>query len=360
MYIFKKVCEIESKWIEAGLEPIVVSVNFSRRHLNDINFVEDIRNIADYYKIPKKNLEIELTESTMFNNEEALERVLKELHIAGFTLSMDDFGTGYSSLGLLKNLPVDVIKIDRSFFTDSRFKTRTKTVLGSVMRMAKELGIQTVAEGVETTEHIDLLRDLKCDMVQGYYYAKPMPADELVIDAPAPTPNPQDKQINMTVDMLGEMGEGRLNLGEEMPMAVYRLFQFTMREVLTEKYGEGEMIDAFRQCGKIAGKAFARENLDLNLDFVAFSVQTTEKLRENKIGLLKIEEVNPGTGKAVLSVQEDLDCSGVGNQGRTLYNYDEGFLEGILEEYTGWSYSVIEVACWGTGASGCRFEVWPR
>ncbi len=360
VYIFRKVCEILSKWIADGLEPIVVSVNFSRLHLDDESFVDEIWAIADSFKIPKKYLEIELTESTMFNNEDALERVLKKLHTAGFTLSMDDFGTGYSSLGLLKNLPVDVIKIDRSFFTDSKFKTRTKAVLGNVMRMAKELGIQTVAEGVETTEHVNLLRDLKCDMVQGYYYAKPMPADELDIEASPPVPDPNDKELEFSVGSLGEIKDGRITLGEEMPMSVYRLFQFTMREVLSDKYGEGEMIDVFRSCGKLAGKAFAREHLDLSLAFDEFSKVLHEKLRDYKIGLLNIDSFDEATGKATLTVKEDLDCSGVESRGKTLCNYDEGFIEGILEEYTQRSYTVVEVACWGTGADACRFEVWPK
>ena len=92
-------------------------------------------------------------------------------------MSMDDFGSGYSSLGMLKNLPVDVIKMDRSFFANQRDIERSKIVLGSVIQMASKLGIRTVAEGVEKQEHIDFLRELHCDMVQGYYFSKPMPVN---------------------------------------------------------------------------------------------------------------------------------------------------------------------------------------
>ncbi len=179
MYIFERVCEIINKWMNMGIQPVTVSVNFSRYHLNNPYFVSELCNLADRYGVPHEYLEIELTETAIFDNEELIINVLSNLHNVGFTLSMDDFGTGYSSLGLLKNLPIDVVKMDRGFFMDNYDLTRAKIVLSNVMRMAKELGIHTVAEGVETKENIDLLRELGCDMVQGYYYARPMPEYEL-------------------------------------------------------------------------------------------------------------------------------------------------------------------------------------
>ncbi|MEG1742323.1 MAG: EAL domain-containing protein, partial [Acetivibrio sp.] len=91
---------------------------------------------------------------------------------------MDDFGTGYSSLGMLKNLPADVIKLDRSFFLDQKDTTRSKIVVGSIIEMATALGIHIVAEGVEEKEHIDFLKNLNCDMAQGYYFAKPMKVED--------------------------------------------------------------------------------------------------------------------------------------------------------------------------------------
>ncbi|MEG2295585.1 MAG: EAL domain-containing protein, partial [Oscillospiraceae bacterium] len=118
--------------------------------------------------------EIELTESTMLDNEAILIDVLCKLHQHGFMLSMDDFGSGYSSLGMLKSLPVDTLKLDRTFFTQYTDFERAKIVIESVILMAKKLGICTVAEGVENKAHIDLLSEVGCDIVQGYYYAKPM------------------------------------------------------------------------------------------------------------------------------------------------------------------------------------------
>lgn len=173
-YIFKKVCHIIKEWIQSGIEPVVVSVNFSRLHLGNVNFVKELCEIVDNVGIQRRLLEIEITETVIYDNIETLEILLNELHTAGFSMSMDDFGSGYSSLGMLKNLQVDVIKMDRSFFANQKDVVRSKTVVGSVIQMAAGLGIRTVAEGVEDQEHIDFLRELNCDMVQGYYYAKPM------------------------------------------------------------------------------------------------------------------------------------------------------------------------------------------
>lgn len=177
-YMFEKVCAMLREWLDQGVPCAPVSVNFSRLHLNDPGFVEKLCEIAERYDVPKELLEIELTETTIFDHEEALPGILDRLHDAGFLLSMDDFGIGYSSLGLLKNIPVDTIKIDRSFFMNTPDFKRAKIVLMNVIRMAKELGIKTVAEGIESREYVELLNELGCDMVQGYYFAKPMPDEE--------------------------------------------------------------------------------------------------------------------------------------------------------------------------------------
>ena len=180
LYMMEQVCQKISAWLEQGLTPPVISVNFSRLHLRSDSFVSDLCQIADDHHVPRHLLEVEITESTMLENESVLLAVLNHLHAEGFLISMDDFGSGYSSLGLLKNIPVDVIKIDRSFFLAADDDKRARAVLSNVIHLAKDLQIHTVAEGVEDQTHIDLLRELGCDMVQGYYYAKPMPTDEFV------------------------------------------------------------------------------------------------------------------------------------------------------------------------------------
>lgn len=176
-YILRKVCTILREWMDQGLEPIVISVNFSRLHLRNVNFVKDLCEIVDEYGIERKYIEIELTETVFYDNIQTLEVLLEEMHQAGFTMSMDDFGSGYSSLGVLQNLPVDVIKMDRSFFVNQKDAKRSKAVVSSVIDMAASLGIGIVAEGVEEKVHIDLLRELNCGMVQGYYYEKPVPVE---------------------------------------------------------------------------------------------------------------------------------------------------------------------------------------
>lgn len=173
-YVLRQVCGIIKGWLDDGIEPITVSVNFSRIHLGNENLVKQLCEIVDSFKIDRKYIEIEVTESAIYENIEDLIDLLDDLHIAGFTMSMDDFGSGYSSLGMLQNLKVDVIKLDRSFFINQKDEKRSKTVVGSVIEMASSLGIKIVAEGVEEKEHIELLKELLCDMAQGYYFKKPI------------------------------------------------------------------------------------------------------------------------------------------------------------------------------------------
>lgn len=178
-YMLQHVCAILQDWFARGFATLVVSVNFSRLHLGNPCFVEDLCKVVDSYGVRRQCIEIEITETVIYDNIETLEILLADLHAAGFTMSMDDFGSGYSSLGMLKNLPVDVIKMDRSFFANPKDEARSNVVVGSVIAMAESLGIHTVAEGVETQEQIDLLRKLHCGMAQGYFFEKPMPAQAM-------------------------------------------------------------------------------------------------------------------------------------------------------------------------------------
>lgn len=179
MYMLEAVCITLRNWIDQGITPIPISINFSRLHLRNPNFVSDIAAAVERYRIPPHLIEVELTESAMLDNESLLIRVLEQLHEHGFTLSMDDFGSGYSSLGLLKNLPVDVVKLDKTFLSENRDRERARTVIASMIQMARNLDICTVAEGVETQAQIDLLTELGCDIVQGFYFARPMPLQDL-------------------------------------------------------------------------------------------------------------------------------------------------------------------------------------
>lgn len=181
IYIFEKTCEALRNWIDGGLEPITVSVNFSRLHFSNPTFVEDLVKITDNYDLPHSYLEIEITETAIEENTELFISLVEQIHAKGFLVSMDDFGTGYSSLSLLKNVMLDVIKLDRSFFIEAIDGIRERNIIESVINMAHKLSIVTVAEGVEDQAHIDFLRSVCCDMVQGYCYAKPMPEDEFTV-----------------------------------------------------------------------------------------------------------------------------------------------------------------------------------
>ncbi len=358
-YMFRKACEVIEAWIKEGKEPVTVSVNFSRLHLNNPHFVDDIKKIADGFDIPKKYLEIELTESTMIDNEDALENLVNHLHEAGFKLSMDDFGTGYSSLGLLKNLPVDVIKIDRSFFTNNRYKTRARAVLQSIISMAKALNIHTVAEGVEEQEHIDFLREIGCEQVQGYFYAKPMPAVDFITNHRVVKANKNVIIDDALANKIGDLHLGREEMGLEMPVAMYRLFEFSVREALIQMYGEGEMEKLLMFAGQISGANFTSKYLNLSLPYPEFIKNVRNILVDFKVGFLDIESFDKNTGEFIITVKEDLDCSGMPNISKPLCQYDAGFLAAILSEYTKKTYTAKEIDCWGTGANLCRFEAKP-
>jgi len=154
----------------------------------------------------------------------------------------------------------------------------------------------------------------------------------------------------------GENYLSRENLGQQMPVDIYRLFQYTMRDVLTNRYGKDEMIEIFRDCGRMAGKLFANQFLDLTLDLDEFTSTLQKKLLDAQIGLLRFEKFDPETGNAILTVSEDLDCSGLPVLGEQVCNYDEGFIAGIMETYTKTPYVVTEIDCWATGDRVCRFE----
>ena len=155
---------------------------------------------------------------------------------------------------------------------------------------------------------------------------------------------------------LGNIRKGRGDLGEEMPVLVYRLMQYTMLDVLSKGLGEGKANEYFRQAGYLAGTEFAKNVLDLKADFNAFLAGLQNKLKELKIGILRMEDFNEANGDIVLTVGEDLDCSGLPVTNETVCYYDEGFIAGILEAYTGKRYSVREIDCWANGDRVCRFR----
>ncbi|MEG2203494.1 MAG: EAL domain-containing protein, partial [Christensenellaceae bacterium] len=176
LFVFEEVCRILKDWAQKGLPLMKISVNCSRIHLKTPNFLEEYRRIAAKYNIPLNMLEIELTESAVFEDVETLSNIIREIHSIGFGCSMDDFGSGYSSLNQIRKISVDTLKLDRIFFQpDTVDFERTESVVGSIISMAKALHMCTVAEGIEERKQVDMLKNLKCDYIQGFYFAKPMP-----------------------------------------------------------------------------------------------------------------------------------------------------------------------------------------
>ena len=155
---------------------------------------------------------------------------------------------------------------------------------------------------------------------------------------------------------LGNVTEGRGSMGEEMPVIVYRLMQFTMLDVLTREFGRDKANDYIRRAGHLAGVEFSRNVLDLNVDFDTFVANLQKTLQKFKIGILRMESFDFDTGEITLTVGEDLDCSGLPITNETVCDYDEGFISGILETYTGKKYVVKEIDCWASGDRVCRFK----
>ena len=180
MYVYEEVCIFLKNLRTMKNKDIKISVNFSRFHLGPGDFVSKLCNIADKHGVPYNLLEAEITESVILEDHNALVNVIDELHEHGFTLAIDDFGSGYSSLGMLKDTFVDVIKLDRSFFENSKDQDRAWQIFSSAVYIAKNLNIKVVAEGVETEDHLNKLKKIGCDMVQGFYYSHPITADEFL------------------------------------------------------------------------------------------------------------------------------------------------------------------------------------
>lgn len=156
---------------------------------------------------------------------------------------------------------------------------------------------------------------------------------------------------------LGDIELGRPNLGPTTLVAVYRLMQYTMRDVLITEYGPQTAGQLLAKAGKVAGAEFCKSVLDTKLGFNEFISDLQEKLRSLKIGILRIEKADIEKLEFVLTVDEDLDCSGLPLLGETVCDYDEGFIAGILNTYTGKEFNVKEIDCWASGERTCRFSV---
>lgn len=177
-FILEEVCKAMRRWLDKGLTPVVISVNQSRIHLTHDDYIWRLREIVDKYAIPYDYLELEITETVFNDNSEQLLQIMSKLHDIGFQLSIDDFGSGYSSLNMLKDIPADVVKIDREFFNGTVNSDKGRAVITTVVDLAKKLRMHVISEGVETIDQVEFLDEINCDLIQGYYFAKPMPLSD--------------------------------------------------------------------------------------------------------------------------------------------------------------------------------------
>jgi diguanylate cyclase (GGDEF)-like protein len=180
MYMFEQVCVHIRSWMDRGLKPIPVSINQSKPVFYEEGYIKRLNAILQKYRVPASLITLEILEGLALENEEVLNRKIRELQNAGFRISMDDFGTGYSSLNTLGRIQIDELKLDRAFLMEaSKGESRRQyMIMEEIIRLAKRLGIHTVAEGVETEEDERMIRAMGCDCGQGYYYSRPVSAEE--------------------------------------------------------------------------------------------------------------------------------------------------------------------------------------
>ena len=174
MIMYEKVLNFLKSFIDQGLACVPVSVNFSRLHLLDNDFLSKIVKKQCEYGVPAHLIEIELTESAIFDNIDTIYAFTRKMHANGFAIAMDDFGSGYSSLNMLKDIPIDVLKIDKGFLSEAVDNNRRNIIFSSIADMARKLNIKVVVEGVEHLENVRLMKECGCSIAQGYYFAKPM------------------------------------------------------------------------------------------------------------------------------------------------------------------------------------------
>ncbi len=176
-WVLETICNQLNEWKHQGLDPSPVTVNISARQLEQKNFVKTISTILEKSNIENNLIEIELTESILINNSQKNSKKLAKLRKQGTKVSIDDFGTGYSSLSYLSNFPFDKLKIDQSFIRDITTDKAAASLATSIISMAHSLGVRVIAEGVETEDQLNFLKEYKCDEIQGYYFSKPIPAE---------------------------------------------------------------------------------------------------------------------------------------------------------------------------------------
>lgn len=190
-YVLEEVCTHIRRWMDEGIEPVRISTNFSKLHYKNPDVASEIRDIVDRYNVPHELIEIEFTETIAADEQQRLSQIINELKDYGFSTSIDDFGSGYSSLNMLQTLDFQVLKLDKAFLDSGISNDKTRQIITSVIAMARGLNMNVVAEGVEKREELDFLKDVSCDMIQGFFFDRPMPSEEFVSRLKSPVYRPE-------------------------------------------------------------------------------------------------------------------------------------------------------------------------
>ena len=177
-FVYEETFRLIKKWQDAGKKVPLISVNVSRLHLLNDELPSYMKGLSDKYGLKPEQIELEITESVFFEDTERLIDMIKQMKDIGYITSMDDFGAGFSTLSLMKSLPVDVIKLDGGFFLKNQLDDKSRAVISAMMQLAENLGFDVVSEGVETIEQVDFIKQQGSRCVQGFYFYKPMPADQ--------------------------------------------------------------------------------------------------------------------------------------------------------------------------------------
>ena len=177
-FVLEQVCRMLRRRMDGGLPVFPINVNQSRLHVNDRMYLSMLQDMLNKYDIPMNLVVFEITESAFIDDSRTMIGLINKMKVLGFNFSMDDFGSGYSSFNLLKDVPVDELKIDKGFLESTDDSKKSRYIIEKIVQMAHGLDIRVVCEGAERKEQVDFLRAIECDIVQGYYYSKPMPMEE--------------------------------------------------------------------------------------------------------------------------------------------------------------------------------------
>lgn len=177
-YVLEEVCQLQKKWRTLNLPLLPISINESRHHLKNKNHIQELQEIISRYDADANLIELEMTETTVVEDILLAKHAAESVKKLGFIVSMDDFGTGYSAFNILKDIEIDILKIDKEFFNNLENNQRAQIIIETIVQMCKKLNIKTVAEGIETKEQLNFLKKIGCDIIQGYYFSKPITIPE--------------------------------------------------------------------------------------------------------------------------------------------------------------------------------------